>query len=187
MSKTKKTIIAVLFVLTIIVAALGSTYAYFTATITGNDTASRIRTYSGKLALDFQTSQYINNLSGELIQDSQRATQADQSIFSVYHLASSTADASYTLTLSDISISDNLKSADFKWELVKNGTVINSGNFANIGTSTTMTITPANQTLTLGNTDNYVFRLWLSETQADQSSLYDGTFSAKISIDARGV
>ena len=157
MEKTNKKLPVIIAAVTIVVFCIGIAYAYFTARISGNDTVSSATVTVGKLMIDFDTTEYISNQYGELIQDSEKESKAD----------------------------DNLKSSDFKWELVKNDTVLSSGNFSDIGTSTTLNLTPNYQRLEVNNTDKYIFRIWLSETDVDQSSLYNGTFSAKISLIAK--
>ena len=185
MEKTNKKLPVIIAAVTIVVYCIGIAYAYFTARISGNDTASSATVTVGKLMIDFDTTEYISNQYGELIQDSEKESKADANKFSVKHSVDSNIKADYTLSLTDIRISDNLKSSDFKWELVKNDTVLSSGNFSDIGTSTTLNLTPNYQRLEVNNTDKYIFRIWLSETDVDQSSLYNGTFSAKISLIAK--
>jgi len=181
----KNKVSVIVAIITVVIFCVGITYAYFTATVTGNEDAKSTRVTSGKLIIDFETTEYINNLTGELIKDSQKEDLADYSNFTVKHNVESKNKADYTLSLTDIEISDNLKSADFKWELVKNNTVINSGDFSSIGNSTSLNLTLDMQRLEVNQTDNYTFRIWLSETNVDQSNLYNGTFSAKIALVAR--
>lgn len=186
MKKDKKTkvIVILTIIAMIVVIVVGFTYAYFTATIQGNEEAKTTRIKTCKFDLDFTTSEYITNNSAELIAPADVSTKADSTQFTVTN-SSNCKNAQYSLSLSDINISDNLKSADFKWRLEKNGSVLNSGNFANIGTSITMNLMSTNQTLVKEDSDSYILRVWLEETSVDQSSLYDGTFSAKVTVDAK--
>lgn len=172
--------------LILIIVIVGVTFAYFVADITGNDTAKKTQINSGTLELTFETSEYISNSYGELINDSQKETLADHTNFTIKHTAKSNVTAKYNLELTDIDISQNLKSPDFKWELSIDGKTVKSGNFGSIGSSTTISIAEA-QTLAPTKTANCVFRVWLSETSSDQSSLYEGTFKGKISLVAESL
>ena len=180
-----RVLVPLIIIITVVMFLVSASFAYFTTRVVGNDDASTVNVQTGYLAIDFDTSEYISNRAGELIQDNQREQLADYTSFTVKHKANSTHRATYLLTLTDIEISDNLKSQDFKWELVKNNTVINSGNFYSIGNQSTITITPDIQTLNVSDTDSYIFRVWLSETEVDQSSLYSGTFQGRIAIEAQ--
>lgn len=157
-------------------------YAYMTATVLGNDTATPTAINAGTLTVDFATSAYIDNTNLLLINDSDEATKAEKTTFTVKNSGNITAK--YTLDLTELTISDNFKSTYFKWDLLKNGTSINTGNFTTAVTGTDFTITPSNQTITVGTTDTYELRIWLSESGTDQLSLTNGTFNAKVRMTA---
>ena len=166
-------------------------YAFFTAIITGNETAATNNVITGNLNIDFATSSYINNNKLFLIKDSERASKADSTVFTINNNnATGDVDGSYELYLTDLSISNNLKSADFKWELLINNEVKGSGNFLNATSGTDMKITSSVNNISYGQVDNCVFRIWLSETSSDQSSLIGtdtnnrNSFSAKIKLEA---
>lgn len=182
--KQKPLLIGLLVVLTIAALIVGLTYAYFTANIRGNEEASTTNLKARQLVIDFETSEYIQNTSAELIAASDISSKADFSKFSVSN-NSTGGTASYTLRLENIEISDNFKSADFKWRLEKNGSIISTGNFSNIGNKTSIDIGTAD--ILAGSTDSYVFRIWLEETAVDQSQLYNGSFSGKIALEAKSL
>lgn len=163
--------------------AFAVSYAFYQATITGNDTATTTNVKSGTLTIDFATSAYINNTKLFLIDDSDVATKADSSTFTIAN-SSGTVSGKYVLSLTELTISDNLKSSDFKWQLLKNNTIIESGNFLNAVTDSDFTLTTSNQTINVGQTDSYILRIWLSNSQEDQLSLTGGTFSAKVKMTA---
>lgn len=186
MRKDKKTRIIFIFTIVgmILTILAGFTYAYFTSVIEGNEEANISKFSTCTFDLDFTTSEYITNNSAELIAEEDIETKADNSQFTVTN-SSDCSKTAYTLSLTDIVISSNLKSSDFKWRLEKNGEILYNGNFANIGSNTTMELTTSNQTLTRGNQDRYILRVWLEETTSDQSVLYNGSFSAKVSMNAK--
>ncbi len=166
-------------------------YAFFTANISGNETITQTKAVTGKLDLTFATSAYINNSHLFLIKDNERSTKAETSQFSVNNNNGvGTVDAKYELYLTDLTISNNLKSSDFKYELLINNEVKGSGSFLNATSGTDFKITSSIISIPQGQTDNCVFRIWLSETSADQSSLVGNSkdnrnsFSAKIKLEA---
>lgn len=185
----KSVVIYLLVALFLITLSFGVSYAYFTADVTGNEPATESRVTAGTLKVDFTITDKISNSNIMLIKDSDRATRAESIPFSVSN--NGNLAGQYMIYLTDLSISNNLKSEDFKWELIKNGTTTYAGNFttATSGTLFPLTsiaqggsVTPVSQSLAVGSTDNYVLRVWLSETQEDQTSLLGGTFSAKVQM-----
>ena len=92
----------------------------------------------------------------------------------------------YNLYLTELTISDNFKSKYFKWELLKNGTTLYSGNFTNAITGEDYLLTSSPQTLEVSKTDNYILRIWLeNDLQVNQIDLTNGTFSGKVKLIAR--
>ena len=185
----KSVTLYVLVALFLVSISFGVSYAYFTASVTGNDTAKQTKVTAGTLGVSFDVTDKITNNNIMLIKDADRATKAESLTFSVAN--NGNLAGQYLIYLTDLSISNNLKSADFKWELIKNGTTTYSGNFTTATngvlfplTSVTEagSLTPANQQIAVGSTDNYVLRVWLSETQEDQTSLLGGTFSGKVKM-----
>lgn len=203
--KRNKKIAIIIGIITLIVFCVGITYAYFTARVRGNEEASTTRVTVGKLIIDFETTDRINNTNGQLIrtEDSTltneekelRKQTADHTSFTVKHNVESKNSADYMLSLTELEISENLKNADFKWELVKvenpgdlSGQIITSGDFSTVGNSTTLNLTNDNYIrLEKNQIDNYVFRIWLEETDEDQSNLSEGSFTAKVALVSRSV
>ncbi len=184
-NKRNVKVLIILAIIALVAFALGATYAYFTAGVKGNDKASSVNVTTGRLILDFQTSDYISNQKGELLKSSEVSEKADKTVFTVKHAENSTAPATYSLELQDLSISENLQTEDFKWQLSKDDTEgsVASGNFKNV-TNGTMTLL-SNQKLEVGSEDKYTLRVWLEETEEDQSALFSGTFSGKVALSAR--
>ena len=181
--KKRNYLLYISLIVILISIAFSLSYAYLSANVTGNDTAKTTNVTSGTLNIDFATSAYISNNNMLLISDENVATQADQTSFTVANTTGN-INGKYTLSLTELSISANLKSSDFKWDLLKNGTSISSGNFTTAVTGTDFDLTSGVQTISTNTTDSYVLRIWLSETTSDQQSLENGTFSAKIKMTA---
>lgn len=186
----KSVLIYVGIALLLVSLSFGLSYAYFTTTVTGNDDAKPTRVLSGTLSVDFTITDRINNSNIMLIQDSDRTTMAESVPFTVTN--NGNVDGTYIVYLSDMTISNNLKSEDFKWELVKNNTITYTGDFTSAVngelfplTSTTQidgSLSPVAQNIAVNDTDSYVLRVWLSETEADQTNLLGGNFTGKVDV-----
>lgn len=185
--RQSKILSVILAIAIIVVCVLGVTYAYFTARIKGNEDAKETKVTTGTLDIIFETSQYIKNTNAMLIKDSERETKADYTEFTVKHNKNTDVEGVYHIYLTEIAISDNFKSADVKWELVKNGTSLQQGDFSTIGNATTMQLTSDVQTLPYEKEDTYVFRIWLSETEEDQLHLTEGTITGRIMVEATNI
>lgn len=173
------------FIACLLVLTVSLSYSFYTYQVTTIGDKDTTNVAMGKIDLDFQTSQYFNNPQMMLIKDEEAELKADHTDFTVGHTEESTMDLFYFVSLTDITISENFKSPDFKWSLMKNGEVAASGNFANIGSETSMLLTEEPILLSLGSTDTLILRVWLSETDQDQSALYNGNFSGKVEVSAR--
>lgn len=185
--KQSKILSITLAIALIVVCALGVTYAFFTANIQGNDTAKDTKVTTGTLDIIFETSQYIKNKNAMLIKDSERETKADYTEFTIKHNKANEVAGMYHVYLTDIEISDNFKNADVKWELVKNGTSLQQGDFSTIGNATTMQLTADAQTLPYDTADTCIFRIWLSETDQDQLGLTQGSIKGRIMVEATNI
>ena len=77
-------------------------------------------------------------------------------------------------------------SNDFKWELVQktdNGELqVAIGSFVNAESGKDYTLTTTDMIIAPQDTQQYIFRIWLSYTDSDQSNLFNGSFSGKIAL-----
>ena len=73
-----------------------------------------------------------------------------------------------------------------KWELLKDGSVISSGNLANATAGGEIKLTTSKQQITLDSTaQNLEFRLWMSYSQTvDQSAMLGKSLKAKLKVTA---
>ena len=121
-----------------------------------------------------------------LINDADRQNSTAYTNFTITSKSTSTMTANYTLYLTDFTISTNFISEDFKWELTKKGdsgeTTIATGNFSNAVSGKDYTLTTDEITISPSETQQYVFRIWLSYADRDQSNLLEGSFSGKIGL-----
>ncbi len=173
-----------IFALSLFVLSFSVSYSFFTTVPQiNNPEKATSHVATDYLDFDFGTSEYINNENISLVKPENVAVEADKTVFNVARKAGSRYDIKYNIYLTDLTISDNLKSSDFKWDLLQNGTSIYSGNFVSAESNEIFMLT-AEPLLT--NTDaskSYELRIWLEESNVDQASLLNGIFSAKVGID----
>ena len=190
---------AVIISLSIIIIGISASYAYFINTVEEVNSGNQgVSVTSGALTMNFTTSQYINASAANLVEDANVLTSGDYTAFSVVFPNDSTvANATYSLYLTDTTISSNFKSAYLKWALYSgsNTTPTASGNFNNVtcgGTTCTGTtysvddITLLNAvSITKGTTTNYKLYVWLSyDANTQQNSLLNGSLSTKVAFRA---
>ena len=90
------------------------------------------------------------------------------------------------ISLKDIIMSNELKIANYKYELLQNGITISNGNFSNIGTNNNVILMP----MTKMNIDdypttyNYELYIWLSDDSTNQNELMNKSFRAKINVNS---
>lgn len=182
----KHTILYISIALILITTAFTASRAFYLAKINVTDTINPSTVTNANLDIEFLTSQYINELSMMLINDADRQNSTAYTNFTITSKSTSTMTANYTLYLTDFTISTNFISEDFKWELTKKGdsgeTTIATGNFSNAVSGKDYTLTTDEITISPSETQQYVFRIWLSYADRDQSNLLEGSFSGKIGL-----
>lgn len=188
--KTKDTvkhfILYISIALILITTAFSASRAFYLTRIKVTDTINPSTVNNANLDIEFLTSQYINEPKMMLINDADRQSSAAYTSFAITSKSTSTIKANYTLYLTDFTISTNFISEDFKWELVrKDGsseTTISNGNFSSAVSGNDYTLTTEALTISPSETQQYIFRIWLSYTDKDQASLLEGSFSGKIGL-----
>lgn len=182
----KHTILYISIALILITTAFTASRAFYLAKINVTDTINPSTVTNANLDIEFLTSQYINEPSMMLIKDADRQNSTAYTNFTITSKSTSTMTANYTLYLTDFTISTNFISEDFKWELTKKGdsgeTTIATGNFSNAVSGKDYTLTTDEITISPSETQQYVFRIWLSYADRDQSNLLEGSFSGKIGL-----
>lgn len=163
---------------------LSVSYAYFLARVSGDNTIIDGNA-TNKFDIDLITTDngYINASDMLPISETASADKAAKGIFSV-KTGSNDYKINYSLSLTDITLSDNLKSSnDLKWELWSSdtNTKISSGTFKNA--SSTLLL-KNNIIINKNQTNNYELRIYVLETNTNQLELLDGTLSVKVTMDA---
>ena len=182
----KHTILYISIALILITTAFTASRAFYLAKINVTDTINPSTVTNANLDIEFLTSRYINEPKMMLINDADRQNSTAYTNFTITSKSTSTMTANYTLYLTDFTISTNFISEDFKWELTKKGdsgeTTIATGNFSNAVSGKDYTLTTYEITISPSETQQYVFRIWLSYADRDQSNLLEGSFSGKIGL-----
>lgn len=187
---TKKVVITsiVVVALSIIMVVGAVSYAYFNVIPKINDPENKREAIvtTSYLDFDFETTQYLNNTNLTLVKPANVATDSEKVIFTVTKKDNVDYAIRYNIYMTDFVISDNLKTADFKWDLLENGTSIYNGTFSNATSGTDYMFTTG-PILLNDKSASYELRVWLEETTVDQSGLFNGNFSGKLEITATSV
>ena len=199
---TKKRIIlgSLIIVMSIVIIGLSISYAYYLNTIEEvNPENQGTNITSGKLSMNFATSQYIKATAAGLIDDDDVLDPSNNNFtqFSVSFAEDNSVDsATYNLYLTEISMTQNFKNEDVKWALYNSSDVqVANGNFSAATLSSTANgdgtynadnITLKNDiTISPGTTNSYKLYIWLSnDDQTNQIDLLNGTLNAKVGFRA---
>ncbi len=187
MKKANATVfVYIAVILLIVVISLSGSYAWFSANV-DNDTTYETVITAGDLKLGFENSQYFTVNDMVIIESSEVESSAPKSQFDVRNTG--TIDASYDLYF-NTTLTNNLISNDFKWELLVDGVSVNTGTFGTITpgsvspTSASFKVTNEPITLNPNDVNSCVFRVWLQDENYNQISLTEGTMTGNISITA---
>lgn len=188
-NNTKKRIIlgSLIVVVSIVIIGISLSYAYYLNTVKEiNPENQGTSITSGELTMNLASEKYITASGASLINDADVLTQADYTSFSVTLPSDADApNASYSLYLTDLTITDNLKRPYVKWALYNaDGTEkIASDDFTSATSGTNLTLKD-NITITKGKTDSYRLYIWLSNAQQNQIDLLEGSLSVKVGFRA---
>ena len=165
--------------LLLISITISGSFAFYTAVVNGGSTPTEITT--AKLSMKFENSEYINADDLIILSNDEIEAKSQKSIFDVVN--DSEATGYYDLYF-DTTLTNNLISDDFKWELVVDGVVVNNGSFVtltkdlNNTTSTgSIKLTSSPIQLSSTNSNHCILKIWLQETSANQIELTEGTMS----------
>ncbi len=169
----KKVSVLISAIIVVILLLIGFTYTYLSS---HNKTDRTVQ--AGTLLIEYSDEgmETVNLSNIQPIYDKDMMEKASKIPFKVINKGTSLAYVEIDLT--DITIPDALKNADFKWALYSGDEKISEGNFANVQDKN-LSLTK-NQEIT--SSKNYELYIWISETGLDQSDMMEKTFSAKITI-----
>ena len=95
-------------------------------------------------------------------------------------------ESAIEISLINIKISEELKTSNYKYELLENGIAIANGDFGNIGNQSSIKLKPLAilEHMQDNVTYNYDLYVWLSDDGTNQNELMSKGFSAKININS---
>ena len=162
---------------------LFTSYAWYT--FSGGSTVFNTNTYNEYIDVEYRNSKVINTTTALPIGDDEVDTKASSNNFYVDVVgASNIAEVLLSISLIDVSIDENLKDIDFKYQLLHNGTVIKEGTGLDFdGSSYELT----NKEVVYSDTINeFSFRVWISDNGIDgsQNDMENQSFSASIEVNA---
>ncbi len=176
----KKIVVAMVTMFLLIVTLIGTTVAYFNAQ--AQTDVMTIKT--GSLTMGFTSGNTLNAGWIHPITDADIKTTATSLPFSV----TNTGDQHMNLTISltDITISEELKDVDFRWGLYNadTGNGLSYGVFKDIDDATEMVIyhdtiiDSANPDIT----KNYILRIWIHDDGTNQNYMQGKSLSAKVTV-----
>lgn len=157
-------------------------YAYSNAQSTIKAT-----TKSNAPTVAFSQTEYIISTISTPIYDEDRYKYASKNSFTV-SLGENLKnyETGLEIKLNNINMSNELKIASYKYELLENQKVIANGNFSNIGDMTELELLPMTIIKPANYPEVYIYELyiWLSEEETDQNYLMNKKFSAKIDVNS---
>ena len=145
------------------------------------------RTIKETPSIVFSQTEYIKASQNMPIFDDDRYRYANKNSFTVTLGENlKNYETGLEITLNNINIDNELKIENYKYELLENKKIINSGNFSTLGDSTSIKLLP----MKIMEPDNYPYTyayelyIWLSEDETNQNYLMDKKFGAKIDVNS---
>ena len=195
----KYAVMCMVFVVSLAVIAISVSYAILFIPVQGDPTESSLVTGDYGFTSNLNETTAINAKNLGLINEDEIDSLAPSTSFTV-RARNNREDIKYNVYLKDITISNNLIDSigSFKWQLLKDGTVIEQGDFRNLDTvgikkasnvDTATTKSYDSYDLKDGlafdglNTTTLTFRVYiLNDDIVDQTAMVNGTFQAKIGV-----
>lgn len=169
-----KKIIIILIIVLILLIGVTSTYAWFTWS---NPSNTNLTLTINNIDVIFNVSPDINitNLSPVLYPEEGASTT-----FSLKKNNNSLGNIEYTITLDITTISDELKSTDFKWLLKQEDTILNNGDFSTSSNNSSITLYTG--TLTDTNTLSYTLYIYINGNNLNSSDMMNKSLTGTINI-----
>lgn len=170
----------------IVIGAFGVSYGYYA--YTSANTLFNVSTIKTLPTVTYAQSSNLNDTVGIPINEDNYTTEASKSQFTItYGSNLSGYDVAIKISLTSITIDSALKNSYFRYKLVRDSTVIASGNFSTVGSSLVLKDTEKKTISSYPTVENYTLYIYLADSGADQNSLMGKKFSAKINVDTIAV
>lgn len=163
----------------LIISLMGVSYAWYS--LSNSFTSFNTTTGDADLSIVYAQSEYVNMTTGVPISESDVPTKAGISRFTVTPENNLNGYSVFmSIELSQISIAQELKTSDFKIQLLENGSPIFNCTGADINGNSLVMKQLSN--ITVGTTYTYELRIWINDTGVSQNELMGKSFSGKIKI-----
>ncbi len=182
----KKLVIVLSITLSMVVAMMfGVSYGWYA--YANAETKVTATTAKNAPTVMFKQTEYINAVKMMPILDEDRYKYANKNSFTVTVGENlSKYQVGVEISLKDIKMSEELKIANYKYELLQDGEVVKKGNFDITGEIGTLPLMPMTvlKPQEYPKTYTYEFYVWLSDDGTNQNYLMNKGFSAKININS---
>ena len=176
----KKTLLVILTFITCMFALmLASSYAWYS--YTNGSTTFDVVTNNEDINVTYQTGMYIDTKTALPIKKEEIDEYSEKNKFSInLNNENLVGKLLIDISLINIQIDEFLKSNNFKYELLYNGTTINTGNFSQIEENKIDLGT--NIILDSISNNDFELRIYILDDDNDQNQLMNKTFKGTISI-----
>lgn len=163
----------------LIISLMGVSYAWYS--LSNSSTSFNTTTGGQDISIVYAQSEYVNMTTGVPISESDVPTKAGISRFTVTPENNLNGYSVFmSIELSQISIAQELKTSDFKIQLLENGSSIFNCTGTDINGNSLVMKQLSN--ITVGTTYTYELRIWINDTGVSQNELMGKSFSGKIKI-----
>ena len=164
----------------IVISLFGVSYAYYS--LTNASTSFNAQVADDDISIVYNQGEYVSITTGVPIVEADVPTKAGSNKFSA--LAGSNLngyDVAIEISLVDINLEQELRTNDFKVQLLENGSVIKNLTGSNIDSNSSVVLKDM-AIINVGTTYNYELRVWIQESGVSQNELMGKSFSGKIEI-----
>jgi len=182
----KKVIIVLGITITVIFSLMiGLSYAWYQYSNAESNVSGT--TIKERPTIIFSQTEFINYNINTPIYDEDRYNYANKNSFTVSLPENlKNYQTAIEINLENIKMSEELKIANYKYELLQNGLVVGTGNFTKVDSSNSINLMPMTVLTPTSYPGIYIYELyiWLSEDDSNQNSLMNKEFSANINVNS---
>lgn len=182
-NKGQTIFLSVVGIATLLVAIIGATFAWFSATVTGNDEASSVIVETATIGINYTNGNEI------VLQNAIPGTSSEEKEFTVSAASDATIDQTYKIKW-DITAFDFANKEDLVYSLT--GAASGDGQVVTAVTNEAMPATTGpseigSGTLKPGETHTYKLKVTFKETGSDQNANQGKKFNGKIQVSAENI
>lgn len=196
----KYIIMCIVFVVALIILAFSISFAYIKLEVTGETTETKIETSTYDIETTLSSATAFNVSDMMLINEEEIDIKSERVSFKVKAKDSNLKEGKFSVYFKDVAISNGLIDSNFKWQIIMDGEVLDSGDFSTIQMngikSTTVSDTEtmkyydsfnlkSNIEFNGFNESSIEIRIYLlNDSTRNQNNLMNGTFQGKVGIEA---